>query len=81
MTLDELKAEAKAHGYRLMPITPYIKLMPCKCGRKRLEIWYRTDGSGCRFVKCPSCGLTAPDGRNEREARKNWNKRVMPDEP
>ena len=81
MSLDELKAEAKALGYKLIPITPYIKLLPCKCGRKRLEQWYRTDGSGCIFFKCPVCGLSAPDGVTEREARKNWNKMVASDEP
>lgn len=71
MTLDELKKEAKAHGYRLTPVQPYIKLLPCKCGRKRLEQWWRAEG-GTYFV-CPNCGTKAQEGRNEREARENWN--------
>ena len=76
MTLEELKAEAKAHGYRLMPIVPYLRRSPCRCGRKQLETWYRTDGSGCVYLKCPVCGLQGPDGKTEREAKKYWNAMV-----
>ena len=76
MTLDELKAEAKAQGYRLMPIQPYIKLLPCKCGRKRgAQLWYNVPNE-THFYKCRNCGLTAPEGKNEREARKLWNEMV-----
>ena len=71
MTLDELKKEAKAHSYHLIPVQPYIKLLPCKCGRKRLEQLWRFEGG--TYFACPNCGKIAPDGRNEREARKNWN--------
>ena len=76
MTLEELKAEAKAQGYRLMPIVPYIKLLPCKCGRKKPTEWYRADGSNLTFFKCCECGLSAPGAKTEREARKNWNAMV-----
>lgn len=76
MTVDELKAEAKAQGYKLMPITPYIKLSPCKCGRKRVEQWYHGD---CIFFKCPICGLKSAEGKTQREARKNWNAMVEVD--
>lgn len=77
MTLDELKAEAKAQGYRLMPIIPYVKLAPCKCGRKRIEQWFVTDGTGGIFFKCPVCGMKSPKGKTEREARKKWNEEAQ----
>lgn len=77
MTLDELKREAKLHGYKLIPIVPYVKLAPCKCGRKRgAKQWFCTDGSGVTFYKCDYCGLEALGAKTEREARINWNKIV-----
>jgi hypothetical protein len=77
MTLDELKAEAKAQGYRLMPIIPYVKLAPCKCGRKRIEEWFVCDGTGGIFFQCPVCGMKSPKGKTEREAREKWNEEVQ----
>ena len=74
MTLDELKTEAKAQGYRLMPIIPYVKLAPCKCGRKEIDQWFAADGI---FFKCPVCGMKSPKGKTEREARKKWNEEVQ----
>ena len=74
MTLEELKSEAKAHGYKLMPIVPYIKLAPCKCGHYYPALWHRID---TKYFKCKYCGLTAPEGKTEQEARKNWNALMM----
>ena len=34
LTLDELKAEAKRQGYKLIKDNPTPKLSPCICGRK-----------------------------------------------
>ena len=34
MTLEELRAEAKKHGYKLIKDTPYVRLAPCVCGHK-----------------------------------------------
>lgn len=76
MTLGELKSEAKAHGYKLMPIVPYIKLLPCKCGRKKPEQWFLADGSNLTYFKCRDCDFAAPGAKTEREARKNWNAMV-----
>lgn len=70
MTLDELKAEAKAQGYRLVKITPYVKLKPCLCGRKLLETWYGPDGE---FYKCPTCEHRGEAGKTNRDARIKWN--------
>ena len=81
MTLDELKQEARSHGYKLIPIVPYVKLAPCKCGRKRgAKQWFYTDGSGMTFYKCDYCGLKALRAKTEREARINWNKMVADEE-
>ena len=81
MTLDELKREAKSHGYKLIPIVTYVKLAPCKCGRKRgAKQWFCTDGSGVTFYKCDYCGLEALGAKTEREARINWNKIVTEEE-
>lgn len=71
MTIEEIKAEAKKHGYTLIKINKYEKLAPCKCGRKHLTRWIKFEG-GIQF-ECPICGATAPVGKNEREARHNWN--------
>ena len=73
MTLDEIKAEAKAQGSRLVKIKPYIKLKPCKCGRKRHETWYGPDGI---FYKCPKCEHRGEYGKTDRDARILWNRSV-----
>lgn len=79
MTLDELKLEAKSHGYKLVKIAPYVKLAPCKCGRKRgAQQWFST--SGMTFYQCGYCDLKAPGAKTEREARMNWNKMVANNE-
>ncbi len=71
MTLEELKAEAKAQGYRLVKITPYVKLMPCKCGRKLIDSWVGING--IHFYKCPNCGEKGGYAETERGARIKWN--------
>lgn len=73
MTLEELKAEAKVHGYRLVKIQPHIKLMPCKCGRKLIDTWCGPDGI---FYKCPKCEHRGEVGKTDREARIQWNESV-----
>ena len=72
MNLDDLKVEAHKHGYRLIKANPYIKLLPCTCGRKRLELWYHMGGNGMYFA-CPVCGREGMTGKTERQARQYWN--------
>ena len=70
MTYDELKAEAKRQGYKLIKQTPYIRFESCVCGRKYPVLWFGHDSN---FYKCPNCNKTAPGAQTEREARLNWN--------
>ena len=74
MTLEELKKEAKAAGYNLIPIPKTEKLLPCLCGRKRRQTVY--NGKTKRlFLVCPGCGYKAM-GENDKEVRENWNKGI-----
>ncbi|MBQ2099491.1 MAG: hypothetical protein II477_00305, partial [Lachnospiraceae bacterium] len=73
MTLDELKAEAKRQGYKLIKDNPMPKLIPCICGSKRRIMWHYADGW---YFECDKCGRTAYPGRTERKARENWNRMV-----
>lgn len=75
MSVDELKAEAKRHGYALIKRNPLPKKLPCVCGRKLLEEWYVVSRKGWMY-KCPVCGRMADMGKTEREARELWNEAV-----
>ena len=73
MTVDELKIEAKKLGYNIIKKAEYIKLLPCKCGKKYPMVWSYMDGF---FYKCPKCGAKSKMAKTEREARINWNNMV-----
>ena len=73
MTLDELKAEAKRQGYKLIKDNPMPKLLPCICGSKHRILWSCAEGL---YFECGGCGRTACPGRTERKARENWNRMV-----
>ena len=73
MTVEELKAEAKKLGYKIIPVSESIKLLPCVCGCKRRTHWWTVKGM---FYQCNQCGLKAPIGENETEAKKLWNKMI-----
>lgn len=73
MTLEELKKEAKAHGYKLLPIKPREKFLPCTCGCNRREHWIAWGDFGKEItLKCCKCGKNESGGTEE-EAKKNWN--------
>lgn len=75
MTVDELRAEAKALGYNIIKINPMEKLLPCVCGNNRRERWSLSGAYDGIKLKCTKCGRAAK-GKNEREVRHNWNEMV-----
>lgn len=76
MTYEELKAEAKRQGYKLMKINADPKLLPCTCGwNKRDHIFKFIQDRPTYGLKCQNCGKIAV-GYSEREAIKNWNKMI-----
>ena len=82
MTFEELKAEAKNQGYKLIKDTPYEKFLPCKCGHNRRERhcgFYV--GSGYAYVRyvCMKCGCYV-EGKTEKEAKHNWNEKMKESE-
>lgn len=80
MTFEELKAEARAQGFKLIPVKEKEKLLPCTCGSKRREHWSRWTGDRLEITLCCSrCGKRA-SGTTEAEARHNWNDMIMREE-
>ena len=76
MTIEELKAEANAHGYNLIPQKKQEKFIPCTCGCNRREHWIRwVDGGTETTLKCCKCGKSA-SGMSEAEAKRNWNEMI-----
>ena len=73
MTVNELKAEAKKLGYNLIPIQENIKFLPCVCGYNRRSHLITRTGE---FYECQKCGIQSPEGKNETEAKKLWNKMI-----
>ena len=71
---EEFKAEAKRRGYNLIKIQPYVKLLPCVCGRKRIGSWM-TQGR-MKYYRCDDCGLGAAPARSDRQAKIFWNEMI-----
>ena len=78
MTVEELKVEAAKLGYKIIKKQEYIKFKPCICGCNKRGLWYRSGGT--RLYKCNNCGLEAPEGSNDKEAKLNWNKMIEENE-
>lgn len=79
MTLDELKAEAKMHGYKLIKDNPKPKLLKCTCGRKNFGKWTRPKEDGFGFewkIECRKCGKASEWEDREREAIEKWNEMI-----
>ena len=76
MTLEVLKAEAEAHGYKLIPIKADEKFLPCTCGSNRREHWSRWKGNEYGItLQCMRCGKRV-SGATEAEAKHNWNEMI-----
>lgn len=76
MTFEELKKEAEAHGYKLLPSQKYERFLPCTCGCNRREHWVKWGDLGTEYtLVCCKCGKSE-SGRSEAEAKRNWNKMI-----
>ena len=71
MTLEQLKAAAKAEGYRLVKIKNVEPLLPCTCGCNRREHWFGI-GFNKYGLRCERCGIHVW-GSSEEGVRKTWN--------
>lgn len=78
MTLEELKAEAKKHGYKLAKERPYIRMSTCICGHKNIAHWIdcSEETSTPYFHECRKCGLTSEPAKTKYEAKLKWNECV-----
>lgn len=77
MTLEDLKAEAKKHGYKLTKEYPYISLLPCICGNKHISspmVYGPTKTP--YFHRCGKCGFASEQAKTKYEARQKWNECV-----
>ena len=76
MTYEELKAEAKRQGYKLIKIPEKIVFSNCICGAgQRKRHHYYTTGNE-QFYECRECGFRSPSAKTQRQAKINWNKAV-----
>lgn len=77
MTLEELKSEAKKHGYKLIKERPYIRLAHCVCGHKSIGTWFTYGGEPTMYHhECYKCGFTSEPAPTKYEARQKWNECV-----
>ena len=79
MTLDELRAEAKKHGYKLTREYPYIRMAPCVCGHKNIgsySKWSNDRATAPYFHKCYRCGFASESAKTKYEAKLKWNECV-----
>ena len=75
MTVEELKAEAKKLGYKIVKNPTYIPLAKCSCGAK-FSVKAKWTVYGHAY-KCKKCGLESYPAKTYKQARENWNKAVQ----
>ena len=76
LTLEELKAEAKRQGYKLIK-DENIRFEPCLCGGTRHEWWSGPEGVK---VVCLRCGLESPwvpRSKGKNGVKKAWNAMIL----
>ena len=76
MTLEELKAEAAKHGYRLIKVPKHIAMLPCTCGHNKRSTWCVDGGY---ILECLKCGKQGYAGTTRNDARIQWNRRIEED--
>ena len=77
MTLEEIRTEAKKHGYKLIKDTPYVRLAPCVCGHKghgQYADW--SNKKAPHYLKCYRCGFASEPAKTKYEAKIKWNECV-----
>ena len=73
MTLEEIKAEAQKHGYKLVKESPNPTLDACICGSKR---HIRMLGLRTKYYVCVKCGFKADEAKYLYQAKLKWNECV-----
>lgn len=75
MTVEELKAEAKKLGYKIIKVPEKIEKLGCVCGASSrcVQQWYHF-GTNTLFFKCKKCGRKSKEAKTE--AIKLWNEAV-----
>lgn len=74
MKIEELKEEAKRQGYKLIKKQENIRLLPCTCGRKRIQVYINSYPMISSYAyRCPKCGNIGDWATTKLQARKNWN--------
>lgn len=68
--LDSFKDILKENGYTIIPKKQLPVIHPCSCGRTKMGRQY---GDGKLRVHCHTCGKVGEWGKDEKEARDNWN--------
>ena len=77
MTLEELRTEAKKHGYKLTKEYPYIPLASCVCGRRGGNMCFNWGNKAeYYFHKCYHCGFASKGAKTKYEAKLKWNECV-----
>ena len=75
MTIEELKAEAKKLGYKIVKDRAYLKLWPCPCGAKNSVYMDYTD-DWQKYYRCKKCGFMGYFHRKTYGEREEWNRAV-----
>ena len=70
MTIEELRKEAAALGYRLVKKEPLPEMRPCSCGCKSVSEW---KGPGYKYYKCIRCGHKGGRAKTPRKMIEAWN--------
>jgi len=82
MTLEELKAEAKKMGYRLVKSDMPEKLLPCICGHTVRTHAYRrvivnNKPKLLYVLECKKCGfMITTSSQKEKDQNKAWNNAI-----
>lgn len=74
ITMEELSAEAKRRGYKLMPVSSRPRFERCLCGHNVHQWQYQ---KGQTRVVCKMCGMAGPwvQGKDPKVIE-GWNRMI-----